>query len=175
MAFLPLLAISTMDMNTASIGLVLSVYLMAEAGIQGFIGPLTDRFNKGMMLVIFGIATPALLLLIPYAHSGGALLAILLPMALLGATARASLLAVTVEAGKQHKGMGTVMGIFSSAGSLGILAGPTTSGYVMDAFGLNSSFITAGAVGIIGGLFTFYFFTRWAATLKHQAVLENTE
>ncbi len=168
--FLPLLAISTLKMTPASIGLVLSVYLVAGGGVQGLISPLFDRVNKVVLVGICSTVGPALLLLIPYVPSGKALLAILLPTALLGAAARGAMLAINVETGKQHKGMGAVMGIFTGASSLGMMIGPIAFGYTVDLFGLNSVFIGGAAVGIIGGLLTTYFLIKWLAIARQPAL-----
>ncbi|NIS61399.1 MAG: MFS transporter [Proteobacteria bacterium] len=168
--FLPLLAISTLKMTPASIGLVLSAYLVAGGGIQGLISPLFDRLNKVALVAICSTIGPALLLLIPYVPSGQTLLAILLPTALLGAFARGAMLAINVETGKQHRGMGTVMGIFTGAGSLGMMTGPIVFGYTVDVFGLNSVFIGGAVVGITGGLLTTYFLIKWLALARQPAL-----
>jgi MFS family permease len=152
--FLPLLAVSTLKMTPASIGLVLSAYLLAAGGIQGLISPLFDRLNKVALIAICSTIGPAFLLLIPYVPSAGALLAVLLLTALLGTLARGAMLTINVETGKQHKGMGTVMGIFTGSSSLGMMLGPIAFGYTVDMFGLNSVFFGGAAVGIIGGLAT---------------------
>ncbi len=170
-AFLPLLAISTLQMSPASIGLVLSAYLLTGGVVQGLVGPLVDRANKVAMIAICSTIGPALLLLIPRVHSGGTLLAILVPLALLGAVARGAILAINVESGKRYRGMGTVMGIFGSAGSLGMMSGPTTFGYAMDVFGLNSVFIIGAVIGIIGSLAASYLLIRGA--VRQRAALET--
>ncbi len=158
--FLPLLAVSTMQMSIASIGLVLFAYLLIEAVVQGLVGPLIDRSNKAALVIICGTIGSALLFLIPYLHSGGILLALLVPAALLGAVARGTVLTIRVEAGKQHRGMGSVIGILGSATALGMMIGPIALGYTMDAFGLNSIFIVGAIIGIIGGLGSFYLLTK---------------
>ena len=157
-AFLPLLVASTMHMSEADIGVLLSAYLVTGGVAQGFVGPLADRYNKLALLVICSIISPALLFLIPFMHSGKTLLAILIPVALMGAIARGSAMTVNVEMGKQYKAMGTVMGIFASASSLGMIAGPMAFGYVMDMIGVNWTFELGAAVGVIGGFITAYYF-----------------
>ncbi len=174
-AFLPLLAISTLQMTPASIGLVLSAYLLAGAVIQGLAGPLVDRASKPALMAICGMIGPALLFLIPHVYSDGTLLAVLLPTALLGAIARGAMLAISVESGKKHQGMGTVMGIFGSAGSLGMMTGPIALGYVMDTFGLNSVFIISAAIGIIGGLSPLYLLTKKAAISRGEPFLDTPD
>lgn len=159
-AFLPLFAISTLQMTIASSGLVLSAYLLTGGIVQGLVGPLVDRVNKVALIAISSTISPAFFFLIPYMQSGKALLAILLPIAVLSAIGRGTMLAVTVETGKRHGGIGTVMGIFGSVGSLGMMLGPIAFGYVMDVFGLTSIFTVGAIAGIIGGLVAVYLLVK---------------
>jgi DHA1 family multidrug resistance protein-like MFS transporter len=172
--FLPLLAITTLHMNPASIGVVISAYLLAGGGLQGFMSPLFDRSNKVALIAICSIIGPALLLLIPYVSSGEILLAILLPTALLGAVARGAMLAINVETGKHHNGMGTVISIFIGSGSLGMMTGPIAFGYIVDMFGLNSVFVGSAAIGIIGGLITTYLLIKGVAVAEEQTLSRVT-
>lgn len=156
MAFLPLLAISTFHMSPADLGLVLSVYLLTGGGAQGLVGPFVNRVNRSVLIGMGGIISPVLILFIPYAHTGTALVATLLPVAILGAFARGALQAINVETGRRHRAMGAVMGVIGSIGGLGMLAGPILFGYTMDTFDLNWGFIIGGVIGVIGGLVTTY-------------------
>jgi MFS family permease len=159
-AFLPFLVIPYMNMSEADIGLLLSVYLITDGIVQGFTGPLVDRFSKTALLIICSFIGPALIFLIPYMHSGKTLLAVLLLVALPGGIGRGTGLAVNVELGRQYQAMGTLMGTFHSAMSIGMIAGPITFGYVMDHFGISSVFGTGAIVGLIGAFMTAYFLLR---------------
>ncbi|MFC1593165.1 MFS transporter, partial [Candidatus Omnitrophota bacterium] len=156
-AFLSIFTASTMRMSEAGIGLLLSAYLVTGGIAQGFVGLLVDRCNKIALLIIFSIIGPALIFLIPFIHSGKTLLAILIPLAMMGAIARGSALAINVEVGKQYQAMGTIMGTFSSGQSLGMVIGPVTFGYIMNLFCVNWTFEVGVAEGIIGGFITAYY------------------
>ncbi len=80
------------------------------------------------------------------------------------------MLAINVETGKQHRGMGTVMGIFIGSSSLGMMIGPIVFGYSVDIFGLNSVFIGGAGVGIIGGLVTTYLLIKGIALARQRAL-----
>jgi MFS family permease len=162
-AFLPLLAISSLQMTPAGIGLILSIYIITGAAVQGVFGPVVDRLNKVTLITICGVISPVFLFLIPYVYSGGTLLALLLLIAIVTAVGRGAMLAVNVETGKRYRGMGTVMGILNSAGSLGRMAGPMALGFSMDIFGLQSVFGAGAIIGIIGGLVTAYLLIKPAA------------
>jgi MFS family permease len=159
-AFLPFLAIGTMKMNEAEVGLLLSAFLITGGTLQGLVGPLLDRFNKTVLIVACSIIGPALIFLIPYMHDGKMLLAVLLPMASLGAVARGSALALNVELGREHNAMGTVIGTFNSAGGMGMMAGPIAFGFVMDYFGINTVFAVGAVIGLAGAFATVYFLTH---------------
>ena len=123
---------------------------------QGLSGPLADRFNKKRLIIIGGITAPILLFFIPHMPAGGMLLAMLLPMALFGAVARAAVMAFNVELGNKYSGMGSVMGISRSVMSLGMVIGPLVFGYTMDHFGINVVFQVGAIVGILVNLPVIY-------------------
>ena len=155
-AFLPLLAVSTMRMSIASIGLVLSIFMLTGGFAQGLLGPLADRLNKKRLIIIGSITAPAFVFFIPYMPAGGMLLAMLLPTALFGAVARAAVMALNVELGNKYSGMGSVMGISRSVMSLGMVIGPLVFGYTMDHFGIGSVFQVGAIVGILVNLPVIY-------------------
>ena len=155
-AFLPLLAVSTMGMSITSIGSVLSIFMLTGGFAQGLLGPLADRLNKKRLIIIGSITAPIFVLFLPYMPAGGMLLAMLLPMALFGAVARAAVTALNVELGNQYSGMGSVMGISRSVMSLGMVIGPLVFGYTMDHFGIGSVFQIGAIVGILANLPVIY-------------------
>ena len=156
-AFLPILAVSTMGMSVASIGLILSIFMLTNGFAQGLLGPLADRFNKKRLIIIGGITSPIFVLFIPYMPAGGMLLAMLLPTALFGAIARTAVTAFSVELGNKYHGMGSVMGISRSAVNLGMVIGPMVFGYTMDHFSTNSVFYVGAIVGILATIPVIYF------------------
>ena len=156
-AFLPLLAVSTMGMSITSIGSVLSIFMLTGGFAQGLFGPLADRLNKKRLIVIGGITAPIFIFFLSYMPAGGMLLAMLLPMALFGAVARAAVMALNVELGNKYSGMGSVMGISRSIMSLGMVIGPLVFGYTMDHFGIGSVFQIGAIVGILANLPVIYF------------------
>ena len=155
-AFLPLLAVSTMGMSIASIGSVLSIFMLTGGFVQGLLGPLADRLNKKRLIITGSITAPIFVFFIPYMPAGGMLLAMLLPTALLAAVARAAVMALNVELGNKYSGMGSVMGISRSVMSLGMVIGPLVFGYTMDHFGIDSVFRVGAIVGILANLPVIY-------------------
>ncbi len=156
-AFLPILAVSTMGMSITGIGLILSVYMLAGGFAQGLLGPLADRLNKKSLIVIGSIAAPIFVLFIPYMSTGGMLLTMLLPMALLGSLARVAIMAFNVELGNKYNGMGSVMSVSRSAMSAAMVLGPMVFGYTLDHFGIGYVFQVGAIVGILSTLYAIYF------------------
>ena len=151
-AFLPLLAVSTMGMSIASIGAILSIFVLTSGIAQGLLGPLADRFSRNSLLIIGSITAPIFVFFIPNMPPGGMLLAMLLPTALLGALSRVAVMAINVELGNKYNGMGSVMGIVRSVMSLGMVIGPPVFGYTMDHFSIDSIFQIGAMVGILGNI-----------------------
>ncbi|MFC1983726.1 MFS transporter [Chloroflexota bacterium] len=156
-AFLPILAVSTMGMSIASIGSVLSIFILTGGVAQGLFGPLADRFNKKRLIVIGSITAPIFIFFIPHIPAGAMLLTMLIPTALLSAVARAAIMALNVELGVKHSGMGSVMGVSRSVMSLGMVIGPLVFGYTMDHFGIGSVFQVGATVGILVNIPAIYF------------------
>ena len=155
-AFLPLLAVSTMGMSIAGIGLVLSIFMLTGAFAQGLLGPLADRLSKKTLIIIGSITAPIFVFFIPNMPAGGMLLVMLLPTVLFGAVARVAIMALNVELGNKYSGMGSVMGISRSVMSLGMVIGPLVFGYTMDHFSISSVFQVGAIVGILANIPVIY-------------------
>jgi len=69
-------------------------------------------------------------------------------------------MALNVELGNQYNGMGSVMGIFNSAMSLGMVLGPLVSGFIMDYLGMNQIFYLGAIIGIVAALIATYFLLK---------------
>ena len=74
-------------------------------------------------------------------------------MGFAGAVSLPATSALAVEEGRDM-GMGSVMGIFDMAMSVGLTSGPLMGGLLMDSLGLESIFIFGGGIGFMAvGLF----------------------
>jgi len=62
-------------------------------------------------------------------------------------------------------GMGSVMGIYSSAMSVGGIVGPLVFGVIMDLLGVRSIYFAGSLMGILGALWMLYYFRK----ARHQA------
>lgn len=164
MAFLPIFAAS-LGIGASQVGILLSVIFLC-ALLQRPFGKLADRYNK-FYLVLVGAASGAFaILLIPFAHNFWALLAVCFAIGIAGAVAIPAATAMVVLIGEKV-GMGTSMGIFNTAMSVGIVIGPLTLGLVMDNFGVGNIFYFASLLNFIG-VIGFLLFSRRGLRLHEE-------
>jgi MFS family permease len=154
MAFLPIFAAS-MGIGSTEVGILLSVVFLL-AILQKYTGRLADRYSK-FNLVLAGTTLGALgIMTIPMANSFWTLLIICFAIGLTGAMAVPAATALAVQIGTRI-GMGTSMGIFNTAMSIGMIIAPITLGLVMDAFGTFYIFVAGSILNLIGALGFFVF------------------
>ena len=169
-AFLPLYTVTQLGMSTSSIGGVLSLFMLASAVTQGMFGPLADRYNKTMMMILGGLTAPLFVFLLPNVSSPLTILLVLVPVAMLTSLARASAMAYNVQVGAKYGRMGSAIGIVMSAMSIGQFLGPLAAGFIMDQYGIKSVFIFQGVVGISLALIMAYWLLQ-----KEEPVALNLE
>jgi MFS family permease len=156
MAFLPIFAAS-MGIGSTEVGFLLSVVFLL-ALLQRYTGRLADRYSK-FNLVLAGSALGAFTIMtIPLAGGFWTLLLICFVIGLTGAISIPAASALAVQIGTKI-GMGTSMGIFNTAMSIGMIIAPITLGLVMDAFGVFYIFIAGSLLNLLGAL-GFFIFVR---------------
>lgn len=147
-AFLPVLA-SGYEISYAEIGFLISLNILLTGALQYGFGRLADRFSRALMILIGGWINAAALLLIPAGHSMFAFILISVMIGIGGGVAFPSAGAVATDLGRRF-GMGSIMGFFNMAMSLGMVAGPILSGWILDFFGITYVFVFVGIVEAIG-------------------------
>ncbi len=156
MAFLPIFAAS-ISIGSSEVGILLSVVFLS-ALLQKPFGRLADRYNKFYMVLIGTTSGAISIMLIPFASNFWELLIICLLIGITGAIAIPAASAMVVQIGEKV-GMGTSMGIFHTAMSVGMIIAPLTLGLVMDNLGVWYIFIAASMLNLIGAS-GFYIFVR---------------
>jgi len=153
MSFLPIFA-SKIHITSTQIGTIISVNIFLTALLQRPFGKLADKYNK-LYLVLIGSTIGALALLcVALANNFWMLMFISSFMGIGGAISMPAATAITVKLG-QNVGMGTSMGLFNTAMSIGMILAPLISGAVMDILGLIYIFYVAGIISLFG-TFVFY-------------------
>ncbi len=148
-AFLPIFAVSRLSLSASSIGLVLSAVILTTSVLQTPFGMLGDRMSKSSLIIGAGILSALSLAIIPLSGSLGLLVGIICVQGLSGAMAVPSLTALAVGEGRKI-GMGSVMGVFSFAMSVGQFLGPLIAGLMMDMGSEDAPFTFAGGAVLVG-------------------------
>jgi len=153
--FLPIFA-AYYGMSPTQIGVLLAVNILAIAFLQAYCGRLADRFGRKRLVIIGSLLDALTLFFVPLTRSFSQLLG----LCAFGGSGRALAIpassALTVEEGRKY-GMGSAMGVFTMAMSLGMAAGPIIGGLVMDSLGIIAVFLASALLGLVGtGLFSWF-------------------
>jgi predicted MFS family arabinose efflux permease len=158
--FFPLFAATNTELGEASIGLVLSVYLIGGGLLQIPFGFLADRFPRFPQIILGSTIPPLLLIAVPFMSRIETILVVMFVIGALSALSRASILALRTELGRTH-GMGTLAGLQGSAFAAGQMVGPPASGLVSDSLGVSAVFPFGAAIGLLGSGFVLVSLRRW--------------
>lgn len=157
LVFFPLYATS-LGLNTAQIGLLVSLNLLITAVMQRYFGKMADKHSKITLIMLGNILLGVAILLMPLVKHFYTLIGLNLMMGTAGAITTPANAALAAQFGKLH-GMGSAMGLLNAAFSVGMAAGPLLAGLVFDIGGLTMVFLETAAI-VIGGTAAFYVFMR---------------
>mgnify|MGYP001179939729 FL=1 len=149
LAFLAVRLENELFITPVAIGLAFGVQNFSSGFSQPLMGWLTDHMNRIGLAALGLMLAGACVLAIGTVDS---LLFIMVLMILLGASGAMSQVATSaleIVAGRRV-GLGTVIGLGSSGGGVGILCGAVLGGYLVDLFGTAAAFLFAGTVMIVG-------------------------
>lgn len=130
-------------------GILLALNNIVIALSQAPLGKLVDRVDRFSCIIGSGFVIAVLLPVFPQVES---ILAIGLLMVVVGVvfgTTLAASSALAVEVGR-NVGMGSAMGVLSSATSAGMIVGPLVSGVIVELFGVNASFYFCALSWLVG-------------------------
>ena len=167
LAFLGIFMTSELGTTLTLVGVAMSVRA-AQNGILAYpFGWLADRMSR-ILLASLGLAVIAAgNLSIPWLGSVALLLGVFVVMGTFESMALPSINAITVDKGRVL-GMGSVMGIFNTAMSSGLVLGSLAGGAIEDSFGIDWVFRYAAIIGFCGVL-VFNGFMRKASAEKTVA------
>ena len=158
MVFLPLFAVSSLNIGVGLIGVLLACHHILRAAIQPYSGNLADRFNRRTLLIIGAIAHIIFFILIPREYSYWQLLVLVAFGGVAAGFAMPALTALYTEQGRTS-GMGTAMTLEILAMAIGMGIGPILGGVVADALNIASVFYFSAGVQVIG-IALFFVLTR---------------
>lgn len=157
-ALMPLFGSQMLLLSGSQTGLIVTMRSGAESLMQPVSGRASDRINRRTICMTGLLLMPVALFLAPTVRSFYTLAAVGL---FLGASSGISVPAsgaISVEKGRQY-GMGAMMGLEATAQALGMAAGATLGGALMELFSIAVAFRAAAVAALFGAL-VFGYFTR---------------
>ena len=173
LAFIGVWMTTSMDTSVAQVGILLSARSIMNGALSYPFGWLADHMNRiilvsaGMGMVAVGTFT------IPWLGNFGLLLGIFVVIGIFESMAMPSLNAITVEKGRVL-GMGTVMGIFNMAMSLGLIIGSMVGGVIETSMGIDAVFRYAAVLGLVGVVVFNIFMLRASRLSKNNLAALQT-
>jgi len=144
-AFVPLYAAFKLSLSSASIGLVITLGIMAGGVLNTPMGVLADRMNRTLLVVVGGLVAGYGVLSFQWAESYRAFILASVCFGAGGGICMPALMAIATRKGNTSDAMASVMALMTMAHSFGMLAGALLGGAMMDLFDLRLVF-SAGAV-----------------------------
>lgn len=146
LVFMPLYA-PRISIAPGEVGVILTVSIFLMAFSQVPMGRMADRGHALSMIMAGSVVSAASLALIPATTTFWELFIAAAANGLGSALVLPALLAVTVKLGR-GMGMGTSMGAYNTAMSLGMITAPLLGGLVMDLSSMELVFVLGGAAGV---------------------------
>jgi len=146
---MPLYASRELGISAFEIGILLSANTFLTTLLQAPFGHIADRIGHVKSLTAGSIIAAAATAAIGWSTSFWQLIAISVGLGLSGSMIVPSSSALAVTLGRK-RGMGSVMGLFSSALSFGTMIGPVIGGGLLDLAGVRMVFPTGALLGMAG-------------------------
>jgi len=159
--FLPFVA-ESLGASLSMIGLLLATHILLAGFLQIPFGRLADRVSKPLLMAL-GMAGSALAILaIPYCQTVRHLFFLQVATGIVSALGFPAAIGMAAMAGRKFGGMGTLMALFGSGMSLGLILGPLGGGFFSGIFGLDFVF-KGGSLVVALGLIVFVLLMRRAS------------
>ena len=149
MMFLPILMDDFMDATGMQIGLVIGARTIVIAALQLPVGRLVDRYSKVKFLLLGSAIAAAALFVVPSADSFTSMIGLFCVLGTGEALIGPALAALATEEGRRY-GLGSMMGVFNTVMSVGLLIGSMGSGLFMDSLGIGYAFFFVGVLVAVG-------------------------
>ncbi len=147
--FLPILASSYLGLTASQTGLLIAVNILLMSLFQIRFGKIADKFSRRGLVICGSLTNVTFLFLIPLCVTFWQLLAVCAFGALGGSISVPAASALTVNEGRKY-GMGSTIGMFTMAMSIGMFVGPVLGGGLVDMLGVYSVFYFGGLVSLLG-------------------------
>jgi DHA1 family multidrug resistance protein-like MFS transporter len=149
LAFLGIYMTSALNTSLALVGVAMSLRALQNGVLAYPFGSLADRKNRVVLASIGLTVMAAATLSISWVGSVALLLGVFVIMGTFESMAVPSINAITVDSGRVL-GMGSVMGAFNTAMSLGLVIGSLAGGAIEGSFGVEWVFRYAAGLSVVG-------------------------
>ncbi|MEN8247083.1 MAG: MFS transporter [Thermodesulfobacteriota bacterium] len=158
--FLPVLADDELSLSSSTIGMLVMMGVFISGAIHMPMGYLADRLNRKRMIMIGGMLVTVAMIGFARAGSVHDLIVASIFFGFGGGISMPAHMAIAVFKGSESDAMGSLMGLMTMAHSLGMLAGSTLAGVMMDLFQLRHAFWLGSGIICVGTLLFFIFSRR---------------
>lgn len=158
--FLPFVAESR-GASISMIGVLLATHILLAGFLQIPFGRLADRVSKPLLMSIGMIGSALAIFAIPYCQTITHLFFLQVGTGVVSALGFPAAIGMAAMAGRKFNGMGTVMAVFNSGMSIGLILGPMGGGFFEGIFGLDFIF-KGGSLVVVVGLVAFLILMRRA-------------
>lgn len=156
-----------LGLSVSMAGLILSAGQFSAALLQRPFGIAADRYSKTLLILLGGFVGAIGLAMFPFANGPWEVLAARLIFSVGSAIGMPALTAIAAIEGREL-GVGTTMSVLQSAMSLGNIAGPLISGFLVDIYGLKPIFFVSSLITLIGTA-AFWILQRPGEPVKHKS------
>jgi MFS family permease len=170
--FLPFIA-EERGASLSLIGVLLATNILLAAFMQIPFGRLADRVSRPLLTGLAMVGSAAVIFAIPFCETVGHLFFLQVATGTVGALGFPAAIAMATESGRRLSGMGTVMAMFNSGMSIGLILGPLGGGVVEGIFGLDFVF-KGGSLVVAAGFVAFVLLIRKAmreGLVRHPATV----
>ncbi|MFH1502052.1 MAG: MFS transporter [Candidatus Eisenbacteria bacterium] len=158
--FLPFVAESR-GASLSVIGVLLATNILLAGFMQIPFGKLADRVSRPLLMGFGMFGSAVVIFAIPFCETITHLFLLQIATGVVGALGFPAAIATATQCGKRLNGMGTVMALFNSGMSIGLILGPVGGGVTERIFGLDFVF-KGGSLVVLAGLAAFILLMRKA-------------
>jgi DHA1 family multidrug resistance protein-like MFS transporter len=159
--FLPFVAESR-GASLSVIGVLLATNILLAGFMQIPFGRLADRAPRPLLMGLGMLGSAAVIYAIPYCNTIAHLFVLQAATGVVAALGFPAAIATAAQCGRRMNGMGTVMALFNSGMSVGLILGPLGGGLFGGIFGLDFVF-KGGSLVVAAGFVAFVVLMRKAA------------
>jgi len=158
--FLPFIA-EERGASLSLIGVLLATNILLSAFMQIPFGRLADRVSRPLLMALGMVGSASVIFAIPFCQTVAHLFFLQIATGVVGALGFPAGIAMATESGRRLSGMGTVMAMFNSGMSIGLILGPLGGGLLSGIFGLDFIF-KGGSLVVAAGFIAFVLLIRRA-------------